>query len=146
MVDNWNVYFFTANIVLIFDFGTMCVGFLFNFYLVLNRCLFLACYMCFSVFSSPVKFFAFLILYLLCSATSTHLSAKGFKPRKVVRFFNSSSGISRSNFAMHSSANEFVTTLTPVKSRMIFSSLSSNGRNCSLIFAPISRVPKSVPN
>ena len=55
-------------------------------------------------------------LYLLWSATNTLRSAKGFKPRNVVRFFSSASGISSSSFAMHSSAKELDTTLTPVKS------------------------------
>ena len=38
------------------------------------------------------------------------------------------------------------TTFTPVKSNTTHSPFSISGRICSLIFAPISRVPKSVPN
>ena len=49
-------------------------------------------------------------------AVSTLSEAMGFRPRKVVRAFKSASGIERSNLAMHSSANELLTTFTPVKS------------------------------
>lgn len=60
-------------------------------------------------------------LYLRWSATKTLRSAKGFKPRNVVRRFSSARGISSSSFAMHSSAKELDTTLTPVKSSTTFS-------------------------
>ena len=56
-------------------------------------------------------------LYLLWRATNTLRSANGLSPRNVVRRFNSSKGISKSNFAIHSSAKELDTTFTPVKSR-----------------------------
>ena len=79
------------------------------------------------------------------SATKTLRSAKGLRPRKVVRRFNSDNGISRSNLAMHSSANEFDTTLTPVKSRTTFSLPLINGKSFSRSICPMSRVPKSVP-
>ena len=84
-------------------------------------------------------------LYLLWSATSTLRSANGFSPRNVVRCFSSSKGISNRSLAIHSSAKELDTTLTPVKSRTTFSSPLMSGRSFCRSFCPMSRVPKSVP-
>ena len=52
--------------------------------------------------------------------------------------------MSSNSLAMHSSAKELETTFTPVKSRAMREFSVNNGRRCSRILAPISRVPKSV--
>ena len=50
-------------------------------------------------------------------AVSTHSDAIGLSPLNVVRLLSSVSDICSNNLAIHSSANELLTTFTPVKSR-----------------------------
>ena len=78
-------------------------------------------------------------------AVSTLSEAMGFRPRKVVRAFKSASGIERSNLAMHSSANELLTTFTPVKSSTTRSFCSIIGNKSSRTRLPNGRVPKFSP-
>ena len=87
----------------------------------------------------------FITLYLLWRATNTLRSANGLRPLNVVCCFSSSNGISNNSLAIHSSAKEFETTLTPVKSKTTLSLSLISGNNSCLSFCPISRVPKSVP-
>ena len=79
------------------------------------------------------------------SAVNTLSEAIGFRPRKVVRLFSSASDITSNNFAIHSSANELLTTLTPVKSSTTRSFCSINGCNDSRTRLPKGRVPKYSP-
>ena len=79
-------------------------------------------------------------------AVSTHSEAIGLRPRKVVRLFSSDKGIVSKSLAMHSSANELLTTFTPVKSSTTRSSCCNNGINCSRTRLPNGRVPKFSPN
>lgn len=79
---------------------------------------------------------------LRLSAVNTLSEAMGLRPRKVVRLFNSASDISSSNLAIHSSANELLTTSTPVKSSTTHSFCSIKGSNCSRTRLPKGRVPK----
>ena len=81
----------------------------------------------------------------LWRAVSTLSDAIGFKPRKVVRLFNSESGIVSNSLAIHSSANELLTTFTPIKSSTTRSSCSNNGINCSRTRFPNGRVPRFSP-
>ena len=78
-------------------------------------------------------------------AVSTLSEAMGFRPRKVVRAFKSASGIERSNLAMHSSANELLTTFTPVKSSTTRSFCSIIGNKSSRTRLPNGRVPRFSP-
>ena len=79
-------------------------------------------------------------------AVSTLSEAIGFRPRKVVRLFRSASDIESNNLAMHSSANELLTTLTPVKSSTTQSFCSIIGNKSSRTRLPNGRVPKFSPN
>ena len=78
-------------------------------------------------------------------AVSTLSEATGFRPRKVVRLFRSASDIESSNLAIHSSANELLTTLTPVKSSTTRSFCSIIGNKSSRTRLPNGRVPKFSP-
>ena len=78
-------------------------------------------------------------------AVSTLSEAMGFRPRKVVRLFRSASDIESSNLAMHSSANELLTTLTPVKSSTTRSFCSIIGNKSSRTRLPNGHVPKYSP-
>ena len=86
-----------------------------------------------------------IIKCLRLSAVSTLSVAIGFRPRKVVRLFNSVNDITSNNFAMHSSANELLTTFTPVKSNITQSFCSISGCNNSRTRFPKGRVPKFSP-
>ena len=79
------------------------------------------------------------------SAVSTLSLAMGFSPLNVVRLLNSASGISSNSLAIHSSANELLTTFTPVKSSTTQLFCSISGSNCSRTRLPNGRVPKFSP-
>ena len=78
-------------------------------------------------------------------AVRTLSEAKGLRPRKVVCAFSSASGMVISNLAIHSSANELLTTSTPEKSSTTRSSPSSSGINLSRTCSPNWRVPRFSP-
>ena len=78
-------------------------------------------------------------------AASTLSEAMGFRPRKVVRLFRSAGDIESNNLAMHSSANELLTTFTPVKSSTTRSFCSIIGNKSSRTRLPNGRVPKFSP-
>ena len=78
-------------------------------------------------------------------AVRTLSEAMGLSPRKVVLLFNSESGMVSSSLAIHSSANELLTTFTPVKSRTTHSFCSIIGSSCSRTRFPKGRVPRFSP-
>ena len=78
-------------------------------------------------------------------AVRTLSEAKGLRPQKVVCAFNSARDMVSSNLAMHSSANELLTTSTPVKSSTTRSSPSRSGISFSRACCPNWRVPKYLP-
>ena len=69
-------------------------------------------------------------------AVSTHSDAIGLSPLNVVRLLSSVSDICSNNLAIHSSANELLTTFTPVKSRTTRSFCSINGSRLSRTRCP----------
>ena len=87
----------------------------------------------------------FIAMRRRCRADNTLSAATGFRPRKVVRSFRSSRGIESNNLAIHSSAKELLTTLTPSKSSTTRSLPFSNGNNSSLACLPSGRVPRFSP-
>lgn len=102
---------------------------------------------------------SFNMLYLYTSLTANYDIARclrrsevrtlsvaiGFSPLNVVRHFNSARFIVRSNFAIHSSAKELLTTSTPVKSRTTSSFCSIRGSNFYRTRLPSRRIPKFSP-
>ena len=73
-------------------------------------------------------------------AVSTHSAAIGFSHLNVVWLLSSVSVIWSNNLAMHSSANELLTTFTPVKSRTTRSFWSIIGNRLSRTRCPKGRV------
>lgn len=97
-----------------------------------------------GVFHSATLGYA-IVRCLRRSAVGTLSEAIGFSPRKVVRLFSSASDITSNNFAIHSSANELLTTFTPVKSSTTRPFCSINGYKDSRTRLPKGRVPKFSP-
>ena len=102
-------------------------------------------YVLHAVRTAKESYWAERTLYLRWRATRTLRSAKGLSPRNVVCCFSWSNGISNNSLAMHSSAKEFETTLTPVKSRTTLSFSLMSDNNFCLSFWPMIVEPKSVP-
>ena len=115
-----------------------CLGIFFQYLLLGNSC-------SSGVFVSFSTMGYVIVRCLRRSAVNTLSEAIGFRPRKVVRLFSSVSDITSNNFAIHSSANELLTTLTPVKSSTTRSFCSINGCNDSRTRLPKGRVPKFSP-
>ena len=92
-----------------------------------------------------VLFYYVVIKCLRLSAVSTLSDAIGLSPRNVVRLFKSASDIVRSSLAIHSSANELLTTFTPVKSSTTRSFCSIVWSSCSRTRFPRGRVPRFSP-
>ena len=116
-------------------------------YVIIVEFFFLLSLLFYAVKASDIRFYVIYTITRcrLWSAVNTLSEATGFKPRNVVRFLSSESGMVSSNLAIHSSANELLTTFTPVKSRTTSSSCSNSGINCSRTRFPNGRVPRFSP-